>query len=117
MDGGEQLEMDFQGPAGDGYARWQADYRRLQESIAAKWSMPINRPVRLELKNVDGAFEGMLRLAERPHDLDSRRPLLLRLDRMTFFSNEIERCLVLAGGEVGAGASVAGSLAEEGNNV
>ena len=102
MDGEEQLEMDFGGPVRDGYALWQADFRQLQEAIAAKWNMPINRRVRLELINMKGGFEGVLRLAERPQTLDARTPLLLRLDRMTFHSNEIERCVVIHAPDAGA---------------
>lgn len=91
----EQSEFDFGGPVGDGYALWQADWARLQERIAETWRVPLNRRVRLRLRDVDCVFEGALRLAERPVILDSRKPLLLKLDRMTFYNNEIEACSVV----------------------
>jgi hypothetical protein len=95
----EQGEFDFRGPVGDGYALWQADWVKLQEKIAELWCLPINRRVRLQLRDVDCAFDGVLRLAARPALLDSRKPLFLKLDQMTFYSNEIEKCSVVEGEE------------------
>lgn len=102
MQGGEQAELDFHGPVGDGYALWQADAARLRARIAELWRVPLDRPVRLRLRDLDGVFEGVLRLAERPAALDPRRPLLLKLDRMTFQHHEIESCAVIVAPPPGA---------------
>jgi len=90
----EQIEFDFHGPVGDGYATWQADRVRLEAAVADLWCVPLNRRVTLTLKNIDGSFTGTLKLAGLPAALDPRKPILLKLDRMTFFSNEIEVCSV-----------------------
>lgn len=94
-----QLELDFHSAVGDGYANWQWDQQQAIKRISEVWGLPINRRVRVKLVNIDSEFEGLLQLAEYPLSIDRRRPLLLRLTPLTFFSAEIERCSVIQGEE------------------
>lgn len=93
-----QMEFDFHGPVDSGYEVWQADWKKLQATIAERWHLPLNQRVRVNLRDIPGEFVGELRLAARPVRLDPSKPVLLRLDTMTFYSNEIERCSVLEDG-------------------
>ena len=90
-----QLEMDFHGPVGDGYANWLRDQQEALKRIAAVWELPLGRRVRLRLHNVDSEFVGKLSLAQVPLSLDRRRPLTLRLPPLEFSSTEIEYCAVM----------------------
>ena len=85
-----QLEMDFHGPLGDGYAAWQWDHEQAVKRIAEMWELPLNRRVRMKLLNIDSEFVGKLTLAKFPPSLDRRIALTLRLPPLEFSSTEIE---------------------------
>jgi len=91
----EQLDLNFHGPVGNGYASWQWDQQQAVKRVIEEWGIPINRRVRVKLTNIDSEFEGKLCLAEFPLTIDHRRPLLLRLTPLQFVSTEIESCTVL----------------------
>ena len=93
--GAAQLEMHFQPSDGGGYANWQRDQEHAVRKIAEVWNLPLNKRVRLKLFNADTEFEGKLTLAEFPLSLDTRKPLLLGLDPMTFASTDVEECVVV----------------------
>ena len=91
----DQLDLDFHAPVADGYAHWLWDQQQAVQRISEVWGLPINRRVRLKLINIDQDFEGPLRLAQLPPDLNRNHPLSLCLAPMTFSNKEIERCTVL----------------------
>ena len=91
----QQLELDFHGPVGEGYANWQWDREQAVKRIAETWGLPLNRRVRLKLAGIDSEFEGKLSLVERPVSIDRRRPLTLCLPPLVFPNLEIERCTVI----------------------
>jgi hypothetical protein len=91
----EQLGLDL-----DGSSDAQSE-RRLREKVqsaAEEWGLPLDRKVRIKLKNRQEE-EGRLVLAEMPPTLDRRSPLALRIGLRTFFSDEIAECTVIDGGD------------------
>jgi len=89
-----QGTLDFEtGP--DGLESWRRERERRLKAIADEWSLPLGRPVRVRLCNVDCEFEGTLFVRKEPVVLDRRLPLHLTVGRVDFLSTEIEQCSVL----------------------
>ncbi len=57
--------------------------------------MPISKKVRLKRFCIDGEFEGILELAELPLRINKKQPIELKIGRMEFPSNEIEKCSII----------------------
>lgn len=87
--------LDFETGNPDGLENWRREQAEFLESIRKEWGLPIGRPVRIRLQNLDQEFEGQLELAARPPRVDRRDPLRLRLERMEFSNHEIESCAAL----------------------
>lgn len=68
-------------------------YREKVRGVAEEWGLPLDKKVRIRLKN-KLEEEGRLVLAEMPPALDRRSPLVLRIGLRTFFSDEIAECTV-----------------------
>ena len=64
-------------------------------AIRREWGLPINRRVRLTLKNLDSEIEGKLLLDGELERIDRTVPLRLKVGRTTFDSSEIETCTAL----------------------
>jgi hypothetical protein len=90
-----QGTLDFETGGVDGIEHWRRERERRLKAIADEWSLPLGRPVRLRLRNVDCEFEGTLRLSTPPVAMNHRMPLQLALGQMVFASTEIEHCSVL----------------------
>lgn len=94
----EQLDLDFQAPATDGYDSWQWGLAEAERRVAAEYGLPLNAEVCVKLWNLDQEFRGRLKLVGRPRSLTRKEPVELRVGNMPFLSSEIERCTVLESG-------------------
>jgi hypothetical protein len=95
QEGPIQGMLDFESGNPDGIENWRRQREARLEAVRREWSLPVGRRVRVRLRNIDGDFVGMLRLAEEPAAIDRRVPLRLRIDQMDFTVPEIERCALL----------------------
>jgi len=90
-----QCLFDFESGNMNGYENWRRQQEERLQAIRNEWGLPVRRRVRLRLKNIDGEFEGVLRLADHPLTVDSRLPLHLRIDNLDVFPDDIEQCVVI----------------------
>jgi hypothetical protein len=88
-----QDELDFGRGDSSGYARWQHERAEGLDRIRRELGLPINRRVRVRLRNIDGEFCGLLTLVELPLDLRQARHQRLRLGDFEFTAAEIESCV------------------------
>ena len=87
--------FDFKSGNMNGYQNWRRQQEERLQSIRNEWRLPVRRRVRLRLKNIDGDFEGVLRLVDQPLTIDRRVPLHLRIDNVDVFPDDIEQCVVI----------------------
>ncbi len=95
MQNTEQLDIDFFAPAEDGYEIWQWERKEAEQRIAKEWKLPIGKMVCLKRLNIDGEFEGKLGLAKLPLSINKKQPLEVKIGKMKFTSDEIEKCSVI----------------------
>ena len=95
MDAPEQIDMDFNAPADDGYEIWQWERREAEKRIAKEWGLPVGKRVRLKRFNIDYEFEGFLKLVKLPLTINKKQPLEIQIEKMKFLSDEIESCSVI----------------------
>ncbi|MCK5843541.1 MAG: hypothetical protein KAG97_02465 [Victivallales bacterium] len=77
----EQIEFDFSSGTDDGYERWRRDERDRIRAISNEWSVPLNKIVRLKLRNMPKEMCGSLTLLEHPRKIKRKTgPLKLRLN-------------------------------------
>ena len=101
----EQLELDFSSGNGDGYEQWRKEEQDKIKAIAKEWSVPLNKIVRLKIRNIPKEMKGSLTLLEYPQKIKrDTGPLKLRLNlnavdfelnaprgnHFEFYSSEIE---------------------------
>jgi len=87
--------FDFESGNMNGYENWRRHQEERLQAIRNEWGLPVRPRVRLRLKNIDGEFEGVLRLVDQPLTIDSRLPLHLRIDSLDVFPDDIEQCVVI----------------------
>jgi hypothetical protein len=86
-------ELDFGRGDPSGYAKWQQERADWLDRIRREIGLPINRRVRVRLRDIDGEFCGLLTLVELPLDLRRARHQLLRVGDFEFTAAEIESCV------------------------
>ena len=87
--------FDFESGNMNGYDNWRPQHEERLQPIRNEWHLPVRRPVRGRLKNIDGDFERVLRLVDQPLTIDSRLPLHLRIDNPDVLPDDIEQCVVI----------------------
>ncbi len=87
--------LDFENRNQDGLENFRAEQEKILEAVRNEWHIPVGRRVRIRLVNIDGEFEGKLKLAERPKVMNKHHSLFLKLDKMDISISEIEQCTVL----------------------
>ncbi len=87
--------LDFDTGNQDGFENWRREQEARLDAIRREWGLPVGLRVRIRLRNIDGDFEGTLRLSEPPSRIDRRAPLRLKIDNITFSFVEIEKCVVI----------------------
>ena len=87
--------FDFESGSMNGYQNWRRQQEERLQTIRNEWRLPVHRRVRLRLKNIDGDFEGVLRLVDQPLTIDRRLPLHLRIDNLDVFPEDIELCVAI----------------------
>jgi hypothetical protein len=87
--------FDFESGNMNGYQNWRRQQEERLQAIRNEWRLPVRRRVRLRLKNIDGDFEGILRLVDQPMTIDRRLPLHLRIDNLDVSPDDIEQCVVI----------------------
>lgn len=87
--------FDFESGNMNGYENWRREQEQRLQAIRNEWRLPVRRRVRLRLKNIDGDFEGVLRLVDQPLTIDRRLPVHLRIDNLDVFPDDIEQCVVI----------------------
>ena len=95
MSNAVQHLFDFESANINGYENWRREQENRLEAIRNEWCLPVRRRVRIRLKDIDGDFEGVLRLVDQPLTIDSRLPLHLRIDNLDVFPDDIEQCVVI----------------------
>ena len=95
MDDSGQNLFDFASGDKCGYQNWRREQQQRLQAIRREWGIPVCRRVRLRLKNLNGDFEGVLRLVAQPLTIDRRRPLHLKIDNIDVFPDQIEQCVVI----------------------
>jgi len=88
-----QDELDFGRGDSSGYAQWQHERADWLDRIRREVGLPINRRVRVRLRDIDGEFCGLLPLVELPLDLRQARHQRLRVGDFEFTAAEIESCV------------------------
>jgi hypothetical protein len=88
-----QSELDFGHGDTSGYDRWQQERAERLDRIRRKFGLPINRRVRVRLRDIDGEFCGLLTLVELPIDLRKPHHQRLRIGDYEFTATEIESCV------------------------
>ena len=88
-----QDELDFGRGDPSGYAKWQQERADWLDRIRREVGLPINRRVRVRLRDIDGEFCGLLTLVELPLDLRRARHQRLRVGDFEFTAAEIESCV------------------------
>jgi hypothetical protein len=88
-----QVEFDFGRGDPSGHDKWQQERADQLDRIRRKLGLPINRRVRVRLRDIDGEFCGMLTLVELPLDLQKARQQRLRVGDFEFTAAEIESCV------------------------
>ena len=106
----EQLELDFSSGSDEGYENWRKEEQDKIKAIAKEWSVPLNKIVRLKLRNVPKEMKGSLTLLEYPQKIKRKTEhLKLRLNlnavdfelnsprgnHIEFTSDEIENSHIL----------------------
>lgn len=77
----EQLELDFSSGTDDGYEKWRKERKNKIKAISNEWSVPLNKIVRLRIRNVPKEMKGSLTLLEYPKKIKRKSgPLKLRLN-------------------------------------
>ena len=87
--------FDFESGHMNGYENWRREQELRLQAIRNEWGLPVRKHVRIRLKNIDGEFEGELRLVTQPVTIDRRVPLHLRVDNIDVFPPDIEQCVVI----------------------
>ena len=95
MDDSGQNLFDFASGDKCGYQNWRREHQQRLQVIRREWGIPVRRRLRLRLKNLNGDFEGVLRLVAQPLTIDRRRPLHLKIDKIDVFPNQIEQCVLI----------------------
>lgn len=77
----EQLELDFSSGTDDGYEKWRKEREDKIKAISREWSVPLNKIVRLKIRNIPKEMTGSLTLLEHPKKIKRKTgPLKLRLN-------------------------------------
>jgi hypothetical protein len=88
-----QDEFDFGCGDPSGYDKWQRERVDQLDRIRRKFGLPINRRVRVRVRDIDGEFCGLLTLVELPLDLHKAHHQRLRVGNFEFTAAEIESCV------------------------
>jgi hypothetical protein len=88
-----QDELDFGCGTPSGYAQWQQERAEWLDRIRRKIGLPINRRVRVRLRDIQGEFCGFLTLVELPLDLHKAHQQRLRVGDFEFTAAEVESCV------------------------
>jgi hypothetical protein len=86
---------DFDSGNINGYQNWRRQQEERLQAIRNEWRLPVRRRLRLRPKNIDGDFQGGLRLVHQPITIDSRLPLHLRIHKLDVFPDDIEQCVLI----------------------
>jgi len=86
----EDLPEDAAPPA-------SSPFDSLRKQIRREWNLPLGARVRVTLRNLPGALEGRLLIADYPERMDRRTALKLRIgeEGTPFLSTDIESCTVI----------------------
>lgn len=87
--------FDFESGNSNGFENWRKQQEARLSAIRREWCVPVGRKVRIRLRNIDGDFEGKLKLVEHPVTIDKRIPLHLKVDQLDVYLSDIEQCIVL----------------------
>jgi len=87
--------LDFESGNTNGIENWHREQEEYIVAIRKEWSLPVEKNVRVKLKDIDYEFEGKLKLAERPTSIDKRIPLHLSVDSIDLFPSDIEKLVVI----------------------
>ena len=88
-----QVELDFGRGDPAGYAKWQLQRAEWLDRIRREFGLPINRRVRVRLRDFGGEFCGLLTLVELPLNLREAHHQRLRVGNFEFAASEIESCV------------------------
>lgn len=97
MEDGSPIQgiFDFDTGDTDGLANWRRQEEARLNAVREVWALPVGRHVRIRLRDIDGEFEGLLKLLHYPTVLDRRLPLQLRVGSVDVAINDIEACSVV----------------------
>jgi hypothetical protein len=84
--------FDVESGSMNGYQNWRRQQEERLQAHRKEWRLPLRRQARLRLKNIDGRFEGVLRLVDPPLTINRRLPRHLRIDTLDVFPEHIELC-------------------------
>ena len=89
----DQDQLDFERGDSSGYAQWQHERAEGLDRIRREVGLPINRRVRVRLRDIDGEFRGLLTLVELPLGPRQAHHRRLRVGDFEFTATEIESCV------------------------
>ena len=87
--------FDFESGEMDGYVNWRREQEQRLQAMCTEWGLPFRKRVRIRLKNIEGEFEGELRIVKQPVTIDRRVPLHLSVDNIDVYPPDIEQCVVI----------------------
>lgn len=87
--------FDFDTGNPHGFENFQKEREEFLDKVRKEWRLPIGKIVRIKLFDIDGEFEGKLKLAESPKEINHRHSLYLKVGDTPIESSDIEQYHVL----------------------
>ena len=78
-----------------GFENFHKEQQEFLNKVRKEWCLPIGKTVRIKIFDIDGEFEGKLKLAKFPKEINKHHPLYLKVGDTPIESSDIEQCHLL----------------------